>query len=170
LGCNVAWGIIDAVLFLLGIHVYRQNRSRIFNAITGASDDKTALAEMAQEFPLEDGPLALDPRDQDELYRYLLSLAKRAKPSATAISIDDLIGAVIVFLIVAATAIPAVIPFLLIDDKYLALRVSNLLLVGLLYAAGHSWARFAGSRPFAVGMAMTVLGLVLVTIALILGG
>lgn len=32
------------------------------------------------------------------------------------------------------TSVPAVIPFLLIEDKYLALRVSNLVLVALLYS------------------------------------
>lgn len=100
----------------------------------------------------------------------MLVLAKRAKPSNITLSMEDLIGALIVFMIVAMTAIPAVIPFLIIEDKYLALRVSNLLLIALLYATGDAWARLAGSRLLAVGMAMTILGLTLVTVALMLGG
>lgn len=170
LGCNIAWGIIDAVLFLIGIRIYRLDRARVFRAITSATDDKSALAAIAKEFPPDDGPLTLDQRDQDEVYGYMLALARRAKPSTTTFSLDDLIGAFIVFVIVAVTAIPAVIPFLIIDDKYLALRVSNVLLVGLLYTTGHAWARFAGSRPFVVGMAMTGLGLILVAVAVLLGG
>jgi VIT1/CCC1 family predicted Fe2+/Mn2+ transporter len=170
LGCNIAWGIIDAVLFLLGTRLYRRSRTRFFRMVRTAEDEKSALAAIADEFPLGGEALVLDKRDQDELYRCMLALAKRAKPSNITLSLDDLIGALIVFMIVAATAIPAVIPFLVMEDKYHALRVSNLLLVALLYATGAAWARFAGSTPFIVGMAMTILGLTLVAVALMLGG
>lgn len=170
LGCNIAWGVIDAVLFLLGMGLYRRNRANVLRSITTATDERSALEVIAHEFFLDDGPMRLDPCDQDQLQRYLLVLARRAKSSNVRISAGDLIGASIVFVIVAATAIPAVIPFLLIEDSYLALRVSNLLLVALLYATGYAWARVAGSPPVPVGIAMTVLGLVLVTVAVILGG
>ncbi|KQV80464.1 hypothetical protein ASC90_24950 [Rhizobium sp. Root1220] len=63
--------------------------------------------------------MALDQRGVDELHRYMLALAKRAKPSNTTISMDDFIGAFIVIVFVASPAIPAVIPFLLIDDNIL---------------------------------------------------
>jgi hypothetical protein len=170
LGCNIAWGLIDSVLYLLGTRLYRRQRARFIHAIKAAESEESALSILADEFPARDAPLALNSKDRAELLRQVLVLTRRTLPSATKITVDDLIGAFIVLVIVAATAIPAVIPFLLIDSEYLALRTSNLLLVALLYATGHAWASVAGSPPVAVGAAMTILGLGLVTIALILGG
>jgi len=38
--------------------------------------------------------------------------------------------------LVLATASPAALPFLVLEDSYVALRVFNLLLIGLLFVAG----------------------------------
>jgi VIT1/CCC1 family predicted Fe2+/Mn2+ transporter len=170
LGCNVAWGIIDAVLFLLGVRLQRSNRAGFFEKIKNAHDEASALAAIAAELSIGNEPLRLKSGDHDELHRLILALAKRGSPLNAALSKDDLLGAFIVFVIVAATAVPATIPFLIIADDFLALRVSNLLLIALLYATGHGWARFSAAPPFWVGTALTFLGLALVAVALMLGG
>jgi len=48
-------------------------------------------------------------------------------------------GAITVFCLVIVTALPAMLPLALINHPWLALRVSNLLVVGLL-----SWSAIAG--------------------------
>jgi VIT1/CCC1 family predicted Fe2+/Mn2+ transporter len=75
-----------------------------------------------------------------------------------------------VFVLVAATAVPAALPFLLVDDPHLALRLSNGLLVALLFAVGYRWARFVDLNPWVAGLTLTALGVILVAVAIALGG
>ncbi|MGV4796680.1 VIT1/CCC1 transporter family protein [Rhizobium sp. F40D2] len=170
IGCNVAWGIIDAVLFTLGTTFYRSRRRHLFRQIKAAGTESAALKVLANEFPIEEAPFSAKAADADALYRSLLTLACQADPVKRSLSKGDLSAAIAVFLLVSATAIPAVIPFFLIDSAHLALRVSNLFLIMLLFVTGYAWARFSGGRPFYAGMTMTCLGLLLVAIAIALGG
>jgi VIT family len=170
IGCNVAWGIIDAVLFTLGTTFYRNRRLRLFRQIRAARDEAAALAVIAREFPLEEAPLSAQAADTEALHRSLLALTIRAEPVKLSLTKADLRAAVAIFLLVAATAIPAVIPFLLMGDSERALRASNLFLIALLFVTGYAWAVFSGGRPFYAGITMTCLGLFLVAIAVALGG
>ena len=74
------------------------------------------------------------------------------------------------FLLVFATALPAAAPFLFVGDPWLALRLSNLLLTGLLFLVGYHWARHTNANPWLAGFGVTTLGIVLVAIAIALGG
>jgi VIT1/CCC1 family predicted Fe2+/Mn2+ transporter len=170
IGCNVAWGIIDAVLFILGTTFYKSRRLRLFRQIKAARSEAAALEMLAKEFPIEEAPFSAKAGDADTLYRSLLTLASRADPVTVSLSKGDLCAAIAVFFLVSITSIPAVTPFLLIDSAHLALRVSNLFLIMLLFVTGYAWARFSGGRPFRAGMTMTSLGLLLVAIAIALGG
>ncbi|MBB5575418.1 hypothetical protein GGD50_004053 [Rhizobium paranaense] len=136
IGCNVAWGIIDAILFILGTVFYKSRRLRLFRQIKAARSESQALAVLASEFPIEDVSLSPKAADADALYRSFLALAKRADPVKLSLSKGDLLAAIAVFLLVSATSFPAVVPFLLIDNANLALRASNLFLIILLFMTG----------------------------------
>ncbi|KKZ89255.1 VIT family protein [Rhizobium phaseoli] len=170
IGCNVAWGIIDAVLFVLGTTFYKSRRLRLFRQIKAAGNESEALTVLANEFPIKKAPFSAKAADTDALYRSLLTLTRRADPVKESLSEGDLSAAIAVFLLVSATAIPAVLPFFLLEDAHLALRVSNLFLIMLLFVTGYAWAKFSGVRPLQAGMTMTCLGLLLVAIAIALGG
>jgi VIT1/CCC1 family predicted Fe2+/Mn2+ transporter len=71
---------------------------------------------------------------------------------------------------VSLTALPGVLPFLLLDDGYLALRVANLLQIVLLFFVGFRWARYTGANPWRAGILIVMLGVALVTVAVLLGG
>jgi VIT1/CCC1 family predicted Fe2+/Mn2+ transporter len=51
-----------------------------------------------------------------------------------------------------------------------ALRVSNLLLVAMLFLIGHKWAQYAHANRLLAGLAMVTIGLGLVGVAILLGG
>ena len=59
---------------------------------------------------------------------------------------------------------------MLIDRPWLALRVSNLLVVVLLFVVGYHWAKYVDASPWAAGLGLMGLGLALVTVAILLGG
>ncbi|RWX17437.1 VIT family protein [Rhizobium hidalgonense] len=170
IGCNVAWGIIDAVLFYLGATFYKSRRLRLFRQIKAVRTESAALMVIAKEFPIEKAPFSAKGADAEALYRSLLTLAGRADPVKVSLSKGDLLAAIAVFVLVSATSIPAVMPLLLIDNAHVALRTSNLFLIMLLFVTGYAWARFSGGRPLYAGMTMTCLGLLLVAIAIALGG
>jgi VIT1/CCC1 family predicted Fe2+/Mn2+ transporter len=83
---------------------------------------------------------------------------------------EDVYGAIAVFWLVFFSAIPAVVPFLVFSDRFVALRVSNLLLLTMLFLVGYRWARVTHSNPWIVGSILLLAGLVMVAIAMALGG
>jgi len=170
IGCNVAWGIIDAVLFVLGTVFYKSRRVRVFRQIKTAGSEQDAISALRKEFPLDSEPYVAASADEEALYRAMLDLARRGSPAKLRLSMDDLVAAIVVFLLVSATSLPAVIPFFLIDNADVALRTSNFLLIALLFLTGCAWARFSDAKPLHAGMTMTCLGLMLVGIAIALGG
>ena len=58
----------------------------------------------------------------------------------------------------------------LIDDAWIALRVSNAILLGLLFFAGFRWARHTVLPPLRTGLLFLAAGVALVAVAIALGG
>ena len=169
IGCNVAWGIIDAALFLVGELFDRGRLRRLGRAIRRASDKPTAVSLVAAELQPFLGEL-LSPREADALYGRIAENVASRPEQATSVKREDWLGAAVSFALVVISSIPAAIPFLLIEDARLALRVSNAVLVGLLFVTGYWWARYTVSRPWITGVVFLVIGIVLVAAALALGG
>jgi hypothetical protein len=170
IGCNAAWGIIDAVWYMMASAFNRNRRLRIARAIASAPDEAAALAAIRREL---DPYLAsvTRPEDREQLYRSVRnSLAHGRLPRRTGWAFDDVMGAIGVFCIAIAASLPAVLPLLLIDHPWLALRISNLLVVGLLFVVGYHWAKYVDASPWPAGLALMGLGLALVAVAILLGG
>ena len=74
------------------------------------------------------------------------------------------------FWLVFLTSLPAVLPFLLLEDAMIALRASNAILVGLLFFVGWRWAEHTGASRWGTGLVLLLLGVALVAVAIALGG
>ena len=109
IGCNIAWGIIDAVLYVMGQVFARSRRVRLIRAINAASDETAALAAIRAE--LEPGLESITQKeDRDQLYRSVHVLVTRSESPKARVTRDDLMGAVAVFSLVVMTALPAAAP------------------------------------------------------------
>jgi VIT1/CCC1 family predicted Fe2+/Mn2+ transporter len=75
-----------------------------------------------------------------------------------------------VFVLVVLSTFPVVIPFLLVSETALALRLSNLAAVATLFVGGLVLGRYAGGKRWLYGLAMSAVGAVLVAIIIALGG
>ena len=169
IGCNVAWGIIDAALYLVGQLFDRGRLQRLGHAIQRTHDRRDAVTLVAEELnPLLGG--LLSPRETEALYERIADNVSRKTGRKNSITRDDWLGALVSFFLVVITSLPAAIPFLLIDDARLALRVSNGVLVALLFFSGYWWARYTVSRPWIAGLAFLFIGTGLVVAAIALGG
>jgi len=169
-GCNVAWGVIDAVLFVLGGLFQRNRRALFYRTLRSVRKEADALAALEEEFALEDEPLATRPDDRARLYESILTLSARATPARARLRRQDFVAAFIVFVLVSATAVPGVIPLLLIADSNLALHVSNWLLILLLFFVGYWWGHYTDVPPWRVEVIVMLLGVSMVLIAVVLGG
>ena len=169
IGCNIAWGIIDGGMYIMSAMLERGRRARALQAIQGARDDAAALRVIGGA--LDDTLAGLTTGEERlRLYRNLQGLALRATPRRTSIRRDDVMGAIACFLLVIISTIPAAVPFLFIDNAWQALRVSNFLLVGMLFAIGYVWGGHANANPWLTGLVFLIVGLVLVGVAIALGG
>jgi hypothetical protein len=169
LGCNVAWGIIDGVMYVMGCLIDRGRRNRMLVALKDVTDEAAALQAIGNEM---DGPLTslLTPAERQATYRNIWRLSARAKPDKPRIQKEDLMGGLASGLLVILTALPGAIPFFFMDDKIQSLRASNAILLILLFGCGFFWARFTGMNRILAGLAMTLIGVGLVVAAILLGG
>jgi hypothetical protein len=168
IGCNLAWGIIDAFLFVLG-RVYERRRMATLVTTLRRAGEPEALAAIATELENDLSAMA-DDAERARFYRAVAKAAHQRLPAPVEILAADIRGAIVVFFLVLATAVPAALPFLLISDGHLALRTSNALLVALLFVVGYLWGRHVGAASWFAGFLVMALGAALALIAIPLGG
>ena len=169
IGCNLAWGIIDGFLYLLGEIFERRRQASLVEAMRLSRDEKTALAIVHGELDGSLTGLAASEK-RDSFYASIAAAARKRPAEIVKLTLEDLRGAALILCLVLATAFPAALPFLLLEDAYVALRVSNALLIGLLFVVGFFWGRHIGAMPLLAGALIMSIGIVLVLIAIPLGG
>lgn len=167
LGCNLAWGIIDALFYLMGSLVEKGRDLVTFRAVREAGDPAQGQRLIAEALP----PVVASVLEPAELEAMRVRLQRLPVPPKRArLGLDDWRGALAVFLIVFLSTFPVTVPFILMRDLGPAMRVSNAIAVGLLFVAGYAFGRLTGRRPVLVGGAMVVCGSVLVAVTIALGG
>jgi hypothetical protein len=169
IGCNVAWGIIDAALYLVNV-TFERGRLRRLGHVVRNADDATAKAAVSDALDEMLGGVT-EPQERQNLYQRMIAYL-RTKPVVESRSLgkEDFIGAFTSFWLVTLTSAPAAIPFLFTDNLYLALRISNAILLGLLFLCGYWSARYTMGNPWKTGLIFLVGGFILVAIAIPLGG
>jgi len=166
LGCNLAWGVIDAIFYLITTLGLRGHGVLVLRRLRQNPDPATARALIAAALPPRLAS-ALEPEDLDLLQRRLASVEV---PPRAPLQRQDFQAALAVFLLVFLSTFPVAIPFLVMRDAMSALRVSNAIAIGLLFVGGYRLAGFIGTRPWRTGLAMVAIGVVLVGLTIALGG
>jgi hypothetical protein len=169
IGCNIAWGVIDGTLYLAGQLFDRGRLRKVIGIVRDTADDGTATAVVAGEL---DGLLANVTTDVErgDLYGRIARNIRSSAVPTNRITKADLLGALASFWLVFLASLPAAIPFLLIDDAFKALRVSNVILLALLFFTGYRWAHYTLGRPWLAGFCFLLGGVAMVWTAIALGG
>ncbi len=167
IGCNLAWALIDAIMYLMGCLAERAADRQTMSQVLRAATPEQARAAIASRLP----PLvasALTAADLDKL----LSTLSRSSGSSTPAKLEkeDWLGAAAVSVLVFGSTIPIVVPFLLIQDVQTALRVSNSIAVLMMMIAGYAFGHLVGYRPWLTAGSMVLLGCFLVALTIALGG
>jgi VIT1/CCC1 family predicted Fe2+/Mn2+ transporter len=169
LGCNVAWGIIDAAMYVMNCLTERVEKAHVIWAIRDAPDERAALDVVRAEIEPRLETLT-GPENRESLCRSILAYLAHAEVPPTGVTKEDLYGALACFWLVFVSCLPAALPFLVFSEPTRALRVSNLLLIGMLFLVGQEWGRYARTNRVVAGLVMMSIGLALVGIAVALGG
>ena len=167
LGCNIAWGIVDAVMFLMSALGERGHGLQTIHAVHDAATAQEAHRIISSAMPPVLSSI-MAAEDFEKLRRGLLRL--RDSQSSASLTRADWVGALAVFLLVFLSTFPVVIPFLVFSRVSLALRVSNVIVIVMLFLLGCRLGQHSGHSPWRTGASMVLLGLVLVGVAIVLGG
>lgn len=167
LGCNLAWGLADAVMFLVRTLADRGQRLSLALTVKREPDRAAAVRALRDALPKALEPLVED--DELELIRARLAAAPTLPPRAH-FRRDDFIGAAGIFLLVVISTFPVALPLLLVKDHVIALIISRVLTLAMLFGAGFALGRYTGAGAMKAGFAMTLLGAVLTIVIIALGG
>lgn len=168
LGCNLAWGIIDGIIYVMITHAARSSERKQLHMLRRTTDAAHARSLLAELLP-GDVAAALTADELDTIHRRLAGSTGRP-PEVTRLAMSDLLGGLAVCLLVFLSTFPIAIPFLLMDSVAPAMRTSNIIAITMLFVAGVAYGRATGLRPWLVGLSMVLLGCVLVAITIALGG
>ena len=166
LGCNLAWGIVDGVMYLIAVMAERGRRVALWQRVHRAASAADGNA-IVRDALVEEVAEVLQPGDIDRLRATIVA---RPVPATPRLSLQDARAAVAVLLLVFLSTFPVALPFIVIQDPLRALRVSNAVALVLLFVGGWRLARYAGFRPLVTAAAMVGLGVALVAVTIALGG
>jgi hypothetical protein len=167
--CNVAWAMIDGVFYVLGQLFEIGRLRRVWLNVIKSSQDGNARSLVANELDELLGWVT-DEGQRQSLYDSIVQRMRSAPLPAGRLRKEVLLGGLASGFLVFASTFPAALPFVFIDDPRTALRVSNALLLLLLFLVGYRSAKETMARPFLVGSVFLLVGVALVAATIALGG
>lgn len=167
LGCNLAWGIIDAALYLMGLLEERGRDIRMVRGVRQSADAEHGNSLIVDAMP---DPLAsvISPEELNSLREKVLGLPDAA--SGPSLEKSDALRAFAICLWVFISTFPVVVPFFFVDNVLTALRLSNVIAIVLLLLCGYAFARCTGLHAWRTSLLMGFVGCALVGVAIALGG
>jgi VIT family protein len=166
LGCNLAWGIIDAVMYLLAELTQRGHNLQLLRQVQAAEPEKGR--RLLNDAMSSDLAMVLTEAEVEAIRHRFTQLPEPARHAR--LHTSDYRAAVRVFLLVFLSTFPVVLPFFFISRAGLALRFSNLVAIIMLFLTGWAYGKYAGHRPWRIGLWMVLIGVAMVALTIALGG
>lgn len=167
LGCNLAWGLADAVMYVVRTVTDRGRLLTLIHSVRAASDPQTGRRLIKSSLSRVAAGLVSDAEIERIRMRLIVLPSVPERPTLKG---EDLLAALAVFLIVVAATFPVVLPFAIIDDVRAAKVLSRGIALVMLFFGGLALGRYAGYTSWKVGLMMAGLGTALVAAIIALGG
>ena len=167
IGCNMAWGLVDATMYLTGVLARRNRNKMMFDSIQSPLQIQEARQHISNALP----PVlaaAIGTEELDQIRNQLIkspNVIPRVRLTG-----KDLKKAFALFSLIFISTFPVVLPFVLIHDPKDALRVSNLVAIVMMFLCGWSVAKYVGFNKWLMSLAMVSIGILLVGVTIVLGG
>jgi len=167
LGCNLAWGIVDAIMYLMASLSEKGHGLATLNAVVSARTPEDAHRVISEGLP----PIVARCLDESQLEQVRIGLLRVSVPPHARLTRDDWRGATGVFLLVLLSTFPVVAPFIFLPaDVQRALRYSNVIAIIMLAITGYSYGRYSGEQKWMWALSMVLLGAAMVALTVKLGG
>jgi hypothetical protein len=166
LGCNTAWGLVDAVMFLLATLTERRRGRAILKEVRSSSDAARSRELILEALP----PMVAATMEPAEVDVIRSRLARLPEPTMPALTVADFRTAFGVFLLVFLATLPVALPFAFLGEAHRALRLSNGIALVMLFLGGFYLGRHGGTHPWRAGFGTLAIGVVLVWATIALGG
>ncbi|WP_235007548.1 VIT1/CCC1 transporter family protein [Caballeronia humi] len=167
LGCNLAWGLADAVMYLIRTLTNRGRRLSLALAVRNEPDSAAGVRALRDALPKSLRLLVTDA--ELEPVRRRLAEAE-GLPDRPRFVRDDFVAAAGIFTIIVLSTFPVAVPFVVIGHVPTALLVSRVLTLAMLFGCGLALGSYAGWGGWRAGFAMVVLGVLLTMAIIVLGG
>lgn len=167
LGCNLAWGFVDGVMYLIRTVVDRGRTLTLMRSVREAVDPQAGRAVIERELSRVAAGLVL-PAEIEAVRGRVVALP--AVPVRASLNGSDLLAALAIFLLVVLATFPVVLPFAFMQDVGAAKNTSRIIALAMLFLGGLALGRYAGYGAWRAGLAMTALGVVMVGVIKVLGG
>ncbi|HEY7352755.1 MAG TPA: hypothetical protein VH596_08310 [Terriglobales bacterium] len=167
LGCNIAWGLIDGIFYLMGCLAEKGHAIRAWRALENAQNPELAYEAIGGVLPPVIARM-FTPVEY-EVMRLKLTELPRC-PEYPGLRKEEWFAALMVFFWVFIVTFPVAIPFLVMNEVRHAMRVSNAIAVVLLFVSGYAFGKCAEYKPWLTGATLVVLGCTLVALTIALGG
>lgn len=170
IGATIAWGVIDAMMYLLLELFQRSERHRLLQQIQAAPDVSSGIALVAEELDYVLDPITAED-ERSQLYQSIYQRLLQSEPRPIGLRREDFTGAIGTLLITILAVIPSLIPLVLFrHDTNLAIRGSNIVSFIVLFVAGYRWGQYTGGHPLRTGFILAGMAALMVFIAIPLGG
>ena len=166
LGCNLAWGLIDGVMYLLQQQFERYRNHRRVLELRATTTEDAFRSRIADALPPMLAP-TLTPDTYRRIRETMNAYSARRAPLWPA---QEFAVAGIICVLVFASTFPLVIPFMVMDDAWLALRVSHAVAVVFLFILGWRLGRWSGASALGAGTVFAAVGTALAVACVALGG
>ncbi|HZD31087.1 MAG TPA: VIT1/CCC1 transporter family protein [Candidatus Angelobacter sp.] len=166
LGCNLAWGVIDGVFYLLATLSERGHKLALLRDVQAATTER---GHQLLTDAISDELAAVLTVVEIEAVRHRMTQVPRPNVRLRLYA-SDVRAALGVCLLVFLSTFPVVLPFLFLSQAGFALRVSNGVAIVMLFLTGWTYGKYGGYRPWHVGLVMVLIGLMMVGLTIALGG
>jgi hypothetical protein len=167
LGCNLAWGLADAVMYLVRTLTDRGRRISLALYVRNEPNAAAGVAALRDALPRHLKPFVSDA----ELEPIRARVAAQAEiPEHARLVGKDFLAALAIFIIIVLSTFPVAVPFVVIRDVPTALLISRVLTLVMLFGCGAALGAHAGWGKWKAGLAMVVLGVLLTMAIIALGG
>jgi VIT1/CCC1 family predicted Fe2+/Mn2+ transporter len=167
LGCNLAWGLVDAVMYVVRAVTERGKSLTLLHSVRAAQDAQAGRALVERSLSKDVASL-VSPAEIEAIRSRIVALP--SVPPRPTLGWDDLLAGVAVFLLVVAATFPVVLPFALMQDVGAAKNASRAIALVMLFFGGLGLGRYAGYGSWRFGFIMAGLGAILVAAIHALGG
>jgi hypothetical protein len=164
---TMAWGFIDAVIYLFMTLIDKEHNLTFINFVRKSKDTGKARQTIVDALPEVLADL-MQPGEIEILREKILKLPEPEK--IYRLKFNDYRSAVGIFLLVFFATVPISIPFIIIKDLHIALRISNITAILMMYFCGAALGKYAGRNRFLIGIMTSLIGITLVSITIALGG